>query len=58
MFPEIKYDFSICVLGTGMHIETDADINIIFTKYAKNPKIHIMVYEKVRTITSSETGGN
>ena len=56
LFPEIKYDFPICVLGTGMHVETDADIDIMFTKYAKNPEIHIMVYERLEPLQVVKQG--
>ena len=50
MFPEIKFDFLIYVLGTGMHIECDVDLDTMFRKYAKNPYILISVYERVDPI--------
>ena len=56
LFPEIKYDFPICVLGTGMHVETDADVDIMFTKYAENPEIHIMVYERLEPLQVVKQG--
>ena len=43
MFREIKFDFLIYVLGTGMHIECDVDLDTMFRKYAKNPYILISV---------------
>ena len=43
MFPKFKFDFPICILGTGMNIEYDADIDTMFIKYAKNPYILISV---------------
>ena len=47
LYLEIKYDFPICVLGSGMHVETDEDILEMFRKYKDNPHIPIIVYERV-----------
>ena len=45
-------------LGTGMHIETDVDIDIMFTKYAENQEIHIMVYERLEPLQVVKQGEN
>ena len=61
MFPQIKFDFPICVLGCGMHVETDVDVDIMFRKYADNPEIHLCVYERldpVRVVHPGEPGNS